>query len=166
MSKKFNHSIIRIKNSEGEYDALSALRGENSYELALRYGFTGTEEEWMESILGDGWVGAFQELETKLNTKPDIYTFRGTVVPDAGTYYPSNGAFLISVTEGMSGILTTDNFMIDLDFSSFTSAPDTFSLPEEWGKLVRVYVEKNGSLRFWFNGQPEVNLPFKVMVVR
>lgn len=65
MSRKFNHAILRIKNSEGRYDALSALRGQNSYELAVRYGFTGTEEEWMESIIGDGWIGAFQDLDDR-----------------------------------------------------------------------------------------------------
>lgn len=68
MSKRFNHSIIRIKNSEGKYDSLTALRGQNSYELAVKAGFTGTEEEWMNSIIGDGWIGAFQTLETEQTT--------------------------------------------------------------------------------------------------
>lgn len=74
MSRTFNHSIIRIKNSEGKFDALSALRGENSYELAVKYGFQGTEDEWMESIMGDGWMGAYYELQdsfTKLDAEFD-----------------------------------------------------------------------------------------------
>jgi hypothetical protein len=66
MSRKFNHAILRIKNADGKYDALSALRGQNSYELAVKAGFQGTEEEWMDSIIGDGWIGAFQEVDTRV----------------------------------------------------------------------------------------------------
>lgn len=66
MSRKFNHAILRIKNADGKFDALSALRGQNSYELAVKAGFQGTEEEWMDSIIGDGWIGAYQEVEARV----------------------------------------------------------------------------------------------------
>ena len=66
MSKKFNHAILRVKNSEGTFDPLSALRGQNSYELAVKAGFTGSEEEWMESLIGDGWIGAYQDVEARV----------------------------------------------------------------------------------------------------
>lgn len=79
--KTFNSSIARVRNTNGEFVALSALRGLNSYELAVAAGFKGTEEEWMNSIIGDGWVGAFQQvdtrvtnIETELSNIPDITT--------------------------------------------------------------------------------------------
>lgn len=66
MSVKLKHAIVRIKNSDGKFDALSALRGQNSYELAVKNGFKGSEEEWMDSIIGDGWIGAYQEVEARV----------------------------------------------------------------------------------------------------
>ena len=66
MSRKFNHAILRVKNSEGKFDALSALRGQNSYELAVKNGFTGNEDEWMESLIGDGWIGAYQDVDARV----------------------------------------------------------------------------------------------------
>lgn len=64
--RRFNSSIVRIRNTNGEFEPLSALRGYSSYELAVKNGFVGSEAEWMESIIGDGWIGAFQELEAKV----------------------------------------------------------------------------------------------------
>lgn len=67
------NSIIRVKNSQGKYDTLSALRGASSYQIAVDNGFQGTEEEWVESIIGDGWIGAFQNLENNKANKTDVY---------------------------------------------------------------------------------------------
>lgn len=44
-------AIIKIYNeSTGEYDELPVARGESSYEIAVRNGFDGTEEEWLETL--------------------------------------------------------------------------------------------------------------------
>ena len=44
-------AIIRIYNEgTGEYDELPVARGESAYEVALRNGFEGTEEEWLNSL--------------------------------------------------------------------------------------------------------------------
>lgn len=70
--RRFNSNIVRVKNSStGEYEPLAALRGYSSYELAVANGFEGTEAEWMESIIGDGWIGAYQDLEKLVNSNTD-----------------------------------------------------------------------------------------------
>lgn len=67
----FSSVTAMIKNEKGEYEGIPALRGIDSYELARKNGFEGSEEEWLESIIGDGWVGAFQQLESRtVNGKP------------------------------------------------------------------------------------------------
>lgn len=66
--RRFNSNIVRVKNSTtGDYEPLAALRGYSSYELAVANGFEGTEEEWMESIIGDGWVGAYQDISKRFD---------------------------------------------------------------------------------------------------
>lgn len=63
--KMFSSVTAMIKNEKGEYEGIPALRGVDSYELARKNGFEGSEEEWLDSIIGDGWVGAFQQLESR-----------------------------------------------------------------------------------------------------
>ena len=44
-------AVIKIYNENtGEYDELPVARGESAYEVALRNGFEGTEEEWLNSL--------------------------------------------------------------------------------------------------------------------
>lgn len=44
-------AIIKILNEQtGEYEELPVARGESAYEVAVRNGFEGTEEEWLESL--------------------------------------------------------------------------------------------------------------------
>ena len=54
-------AIIKIYNeSTGEYDELPVARGESSYEIALRNGYEGTEEEWLETLknkIDDSQIG-------------------------------------------------------------------------------------------------------------
>ena len=63
MSKKLKTSIAKIKNASGEFEPMAALVGQSPYELAVAAGFEGTEEEWLELQIGNGWVGAFQDLQ-------------------------------------------------------------------------------------------------------
>lgn len=42
--------VLRIKNDKGEWINIPAITGESAYELAVRDGFSGTEEEWLAYI--------------------------------------------------------------------------------------------------------------------
>ena len=72
--KRFSQTVVQIKNADGDFEPIAALRGLSSYELAVQNGFEGTEQEWLETMLSDGWVGKYQELETNKANKSDVYT--------------------------------------------------------------------------------------------
>ena len=72
--KQFSSVVAKIKNSDGVYESIPALRGMSSYEVAKAAGFEGTEQEWLEFMFDDGWVAKFQELEANKANKTDVYT--------------------------------------------------------------------------------------------
>lgn len=76
--KRFSQTVVQIKNADGEFEPIAALRGLSSYELAVQNGFEGTEDEWLETMLSDGWVGKYQELETKKVNRSEVYTSKQT----------------------------------------------------------------------------------------
>lgn len=42
--------ILRVRDDNGKVFDIPAIRGLSSYEIAVKHGFEGTEEEWLESI--------------------------------------------------------------------------------------------------------------------
>lgn len=55
--------VLRIKNDKGEWVNIPAITGESAYEIAVRGGFSGTEEEWLayitpsvKAVSGGIWV--------------------------------------------------------------------------------------------------------------
>lgn len=42
-------ALLRARDKDGNYIDIPTLRGESAYEVAVRNGYTGTEEEWVES---------------------------------------------------------------------------------------------------------------------
>ena len=49
-------SLIRVRDKEGNYIDIPALQGESAYDIAVRNGFVGTEQEWLESIGGSNKI--------------------------------------------------------------------------------------------------------------
>lgn len=46
-------AILRIKNPDtGLWEEIVAIQGDSAYETALKHGFEGTEQEWLESLIG------------------------------------------------------------------------------------------------------------------
>ena len=44
-------AVIKIYNEKtGEYEKMPIAKGKSAYEVAVENGFTGTEEEWLESL--------------------------------------------------------------------------------------------------------------------
>lgn len=41
---------LRIKNEHGDWVSVPAIKGESAYEIAVKKGFKGTEEEWLASL--------------------------------------------------------------------------------------------------------------------
>ena len=159
MSKRFNHTIVRIKNSEGKYESLPALRGQDPYELAVEAGFTGTKEEWMETVIGNGWVEAVSSLEATVATKATVKHFTGTLLADGwtGTSAPFSQAITVS------GILETDKPKVDVVVSSAYATAETEI--EAWGYVYRIVTSQNG-VTVYVTEKPEVSLSIQMEVVR
>lgn len=104
--RRFNSSVIRLKNGAGEYEGMVALRGYNSYELAKQMGFEGTEEEWMESLIGDGWIGAFQTIDQRCANLEAKATKRHTVTLLAANWVGDKAPYTQSID--IEGITVND----------------------------------------------------------
>ena len=159
MSKRFNHTIVRIKNSEGKYESLPALRGQDPYELAVEAGFTGTKEEWMQTVIGNGWVEAVSSLEATVATKATVKHFTGTLLADGwtGTSAP------FSQEIAVNGILETDKPKVDVVVSETYATAETEV--EAWGYVYRIVTSQNG-VTAYATEKPEVSLNIQMEVVR
>lgn len=159
MSKRFNHTIVRIKNSEGKYESLPALRGQDPYELAVEAGFTGTKEEWMQTVIGNGWVEAVSSLEATVATKATVKFYSGTLLADGwtGTSAPFSQAITVS------GILETDKPKVDVVVSSTYATAETEI--EAWGYVYRIVTSQNG-VTAYATEKPEVSLGIQMEVIR
>jgi hypothetical protein len=43
-------AILRVRDKDGNITEIPALEGLSAYEVAVKNGFKGTEEEWLESL--------------------------------------------------------------------------------------------------------------------
>ena len=43
-------ALVRVRDKDGKYIDIPALQGESAYDIAVRNGYTGTEQEWLESM--------------------------------------------------------------------------------------------------------------------
>lgn len=59
---------------KGKINRLYELRGYSAYEIALIHGFSGTEEEWVNSITGGGGVRQFNGREGYIFPQTGDYT--------------------------------------------------------------------------------------------
>lgn len=159
MSKRFNHTIVRVKNSEGKYESLSALRGQDPYELAVEAGFTGTKEEWMASVIGNGWVEAVNSLEATVATKATVNYFTGTLLADGWT--GTSAPFSQEIT--VNGILETDKPKVDVVVSSTYATAETEI--EAWGYVYKIVTRQNG-VTAYATEKPEVSLSIQMEVAR
>lgn len=62
---ELNYVIALIKNSNGEWTGIPAIRGESVYDIAVRNGYVGSEDDFTKELLNDGWVTAVARLEQK-----------------------------------------------------------------------------------------------------
>lgn len=159
MSKRFNHTIVRIKNSEGKYESLPALRGQDPYEVAVEAGFTGTKEEWMASVIGNGWVEAVNRLESTVAAKATVKYFTGTLLADGWT--GTSAPFSQEIT--VNGILETDRPKVDVVASwAYETAKKEIW---DWGYVYRVVTGKN-KIAAYATVKPMVSLNIQMEVIR
>lgn len=166
--RRFNSSAVKVKNASGEFEGLPALRGQSAYEIAVQNGYKGSEAEWIESTLGDGWVTAFQELESKHNTlaasvatmAPKVLT--GTLL--ASNWTEASGAY--EYTLAVAGLpADPTSIKVDVDLSGVTEAEAMIAIDDAWGNILKCVVVSEGDLYFLFKESPSVNIPIKAEVI-
>lgn len=164
--RRFNSSVIRLKNSAGEYEGMVALRGYNSYELAKQMGFEGTEEEWMESLIGDGWIGAFQSIDSKVQTlESDMTDVKSKLArhPSLTLYAASwAGEGPYTQTVALSGITENDRPHWSIVYSE---DPETRLAEKEAFAMVDDLETFDGTVTFTcFEDKPEIDLDIQLEV--
>ena len=159
MSKRFTHTVVRVKNSEGKYESLPALRGQDPYEVAVEAGFTGTKKEWVERVIGSGWVEAVSNLEATVAAKATVKYFTGTLLADGWT--GTSAPFSQEIT--VNGILDTDKPKVDVVVSDTYATAETEI--EAWGYVYRVVTSQNG-ITVYATEKPEASLNIQIEVIR
>lgn len=181
--KIFKHTVARIRNSKGEFEGIPALTGENIYEMAVRNGYLGSEEEYLAEIISDGWVTGIAKLqtevdavetdvstlETKVTTletdKITATTYTGTLLASGWTASSSTTTASQSIT--INGLLTTDIIIVDINMPSSGVVSTMRSYVDDWSRLLRVKCTEANTLSFLIDGDaPTVDIPIKVLVVK
>ena len=67
-----DHTVIRVKNAAGVWESIPAIGGESVYDMAVRHGYIGTEDEFMKELFSAGWVDACLQLEEKKVDKTEF----------------------------------------------------------------------------------------------
>lgn len=71
--RHFNYNVVKIKSqNDGEWVAIPALQGKNLYETAVEYGFQGTEDDWFNMLITDGWITPYQNLKAAFELFRDL----------------------------------------------------------------------------------------------
>lgn len=82
-------AVLKIRNKQtGLWEEIPAIQGDSAYETALKHGFVGTEEEWLNSLK--------PEIEQELGTNPE------TVMSQAAT----TNALNKKLEKGINGTVT------------------------------------------------------------
>lgn len=114
---------------KGKINRLTELRGYSAYEIALIYGFVGTEEEWLNSIEAGGGVRSFNGREGYLMPQAGDYTAE-MVGARPDTWMPTYsdvGADKAGSAEAVSSSLTQE---VNTKQAKITSV--TVSLSTNW----------------------------------
>ena len=74
MAVQLKHTVAKVKNKDGAWEGIPALKGESVYDIAVRNGYVGTEDELVEQMLSDGWVTSCIKLENEKANSTDVYT--------------------------------------------------------------------------------------------
>lgn len=134
--------ILNIKNEQGEWISVPAITGESAYDVAVRNGFQGTEQEWIASLKGEqgeqgiqGPPGSGSETANKLSTARTLQTnlasttaafFDGTAnasIGVTGILPIANGGTNSSTASGAIGNLvngtTAETTIADDDYIPF-----------------------------------------------
>lgn len=66
--RHFNYNVAKIRTEDGkDWQGIPALHGKNLYETAVEYGFEGTEDDWFNMLITDGWISVYQNFKAEFD---------------------------------------------------------------------------------------------------
>lgn len=180
-------SVLRIKNENGVFVEVPAIKGRSAYEIAVANGFVGTESEWLESLRGyviptGTYVCAEtptlpdDTLKQKMAFKSDGVEFVGMYVnddqicyaPDASSNVYANAYVAITdpaywVAEGFRTITVTEAALVDAEFytwfmTNYSTAKGSSNVEEVTADRTITAAENNKFLLV--NSESNVKLYF------
>jgi hypothetical protein len=66
-------NVLRVLNpTTGQFESVSVIKGESTYDLAKAAGYTGTEEDYIKEHIPDEMLTKMTEMQQKMDTlKPE-----------------------------------------------------------------------------------------------
>lgn len=108
-----NENVVKLGDGLTAWNSLPQIGSDSAYEIAKINGFSGTEEEWLESLVGP--AGGFDSTQT-VSEKSGSYSILST---DVGKLITNSAAVTITV----NNVLTTGQ---QIDFLQTNAAAFTF----------------------------------------
>ena len=147
-------SMMNVTSANGSGMAFPALKGMSAYEIAVRRGFKGTEEEWLKSLRGKngsagksayqyakegGYTGTEQDFRKKLAEETPVIE---PYVIDSEAYTYGDDA-LTSILEGRPILIKVPNKDGNTLFSNFMPVLQ-YQLPNQNNNYLILFYLKDG----------------------
>lgn len=159
-------------------------RGYSAYEIAVQHGYTGTEEEWVSSLAAEDMKVCGQSANASRNielnaTHIPVGGESSTTVGDKLTELSGrvkdwtvslsaadwSGSAPYTQDVSVTGVLESDNPIVDIDLSSATSS-NVDSLLENWGKVHYISTSNGSISAVCLASKPTVNMTVRLKVIR
>jgi hypothetical protein len=148
-------------------DTAANWESENTILSEGELGLDTTNERFKIGNGVDGW----NEIDNAQYTnKAETFLATTTLVGSEGssdwdeeTSGPWEGTF--TTTKTVTGVLTTDTPIIDLDLSGATAAT-VVDIQGSFGRIIRAEIVSNNNIKFYADSEPTKDLPLNIKVVR
>lgn len=133
--------LLRVKDENGVWHDVEAIRGLSAYQLAVKNGYTGTEEQWLASITGVEGKSAYQVAKeegfegTKTEWLASLKGDKGDAGTKGDTGNDGKSAYQLAVDGGFEG--TEAEWLESLKATGSTVVSLTI-LANTWGATVTI----------------------------
>lgn len=133
--------LMRIKDENGVWHDVEAIRGLSAYQLAVKNGYEGTEEEWIAGIRGVEGKSAYQVAKdggftgTQAEWLASLKGAKGETGATGATGADGKSAYQLAKDGGFPG--TQDEWLASLKADKSTLVSMTI-LASTWGETVTI----------------------------
>lgn len=151
-------NVEGLQNGKVDKESGKAL-STNDFTDAYKQKLDGIEAGANKFTIEDGAVTG-----SKIANGAVSQTFTGTLLASEWTKYTNTCGQSVAI----SGLLTTDTLIVDLDMTNVSNGKDMAAVTEAWGAIYKAKCSTNGYLflEFALDGLPEIDIPVKVVAIR